>query len=81
MDFKRTESYTELAYGAETRPITAEPLPGYSDEEVIDSLKNFGATAVMVLSPGFISAEVCGEALGKLERIAHVHFKQRSYAR
>jgi len=58
-----------------------EPLPGHSDDEVIDALQRAGAKDVALLSPGFISAIVGAVSIPLLERVASVHPKRQSQMR
>jgi hypothetical protein len=58
-----------------------EPLPGHSDEEVVESLRNAGALAVKILTPGFISAKASRAALRNIEAIAYVHPKRQKQTR
>ncbi len=58
-----------------------EPLPGHSDEEVVESLRNAGALAVRILTPGFISAKASRAALSAIEAIAYVHPKRQKQTR
>jgi hypothetical protein len=57
--------------------VLLEPLPGYSDREVVDMLTTKGAHEIEVLGPGFISAQIDRSTLKDAEAVAFVHPKRR----
>jgi hypothetical protein len=61
----------------EETPALLEPRPGYSDDDVISSLEESGASEVELLAPGFISAQIKPRSLRALEVVAFVHPKRR----
>jgi hypothetical protein len=55
--------------------VTVEPRAGFSDEQVITELERSGAERIVVIAPGFISAEATPDCFSSLDRIAMVHVK------
>ena len=61
----------------EETPALLEPRPGYSDDDVLSSLQESGASEVELLAPGFISAQIKPRPLTTLQAVAYVHPKRR----
>ena len=55
--------------------VALEPLLGYSDKDVVALLNRVGASEVMVIAPGYISAMVRRSVIKNAESIAYVHIK------
>jgi hypothetical protein len=55
--------------------VLLEPLPGHATDELVERLKDEGASQVTVLSANFVSARVARAALRSLESIAIAHPK------
>lgn len=53
-----------------------EPLPGFSDDEVVERLLALGASDVEALGPGFISVQAAPSILRRVESIAHVGIRR-----
>ena len=72
-----TPNEREWVFGSPDAEIDVllEPLPGHAADEVVERLRDEGASEVAVLSPGFISARVPRGALRSLESIATSHPK------
>ena len=73
---ERANQFSGTADNEETAALL-EPRPGYSDEDVLSSLHESGASEVELLSPGFISAQIRPRSLSVLEAVAYVHPKRR----
>lgn len=73
---KKIGSYSDTFTSSGTKAVTLEPIPGHSDEEVVESLHELGASNIQVLAPGFISAQADGDCLRQVEDIAYVHVKR-----
>ncbi len=56
-------------------PVTVEPLPGHTDEEICTRLAEYGGIQIKVLAPGFISARATRASLRRLEEIANIAIK------
>jgi hypothetical protein len=56
--------------------VLVEPKPGHSDEEVVQHLRDAGATALTVIAPGFVSAVADRRACDSISRIAFVHVEE-----
>ena len=65
----------------EVVPVTVEPRPGRSDEEVAKRLRDVGAGDITIMAPGFISAAVRRKSLDALELVAYIHLKARKQPR
>ena len=65
----------------EVVPVTVEPRPGRSDEEVAKRLRDVGAGDVTIMAPGFISAAVRRKSLDDIELVAYIHRKARKQPR
>jgi hypothetical protein len=70
---RSAESDTEHHRGVIS--VLLEPLPGYSDAEVVNRLRTIGAHRVEVLAPGFVSAAIERGRIEELEEIAEVGVK------
>ena len=76
---KKVERAAQLSGSADDQETAAmlEPRPGYSDDDVLSSLQESGASEVELLAPGFISAQIKPRTLRALEAVAYVHPKRR----
>lgn len=76
---KKVERANQLSGGDDSEETAAllEPRPGYSDDDVLSSLQESGASQVELLAPGFISAQIKPKSLTTLEAVAYVHPKRR----
>jgi hypothetical protein len=75
--FHEVKNFKELDETKEYA-VLIEPRPGYSDNEILDVLKNSGVSKIKILTPGFISAEATGAVLKKLHGKADIHIKKQS---
>jgi hypothetical protein len=66
---------------ADEIPVLVEPKPGFSDEDVAESLRACGSVAVTILAPGFVSARAQPRALRQVAEIAWVHLKREKQPR
>lgn len=80
MDFRAVGPDERLVPAGEMS-ATLEPLPGYSDEEVVSTLRGLGASSVSVLAPGYITAKAISSVLTKAREIADVHIKPKAQIR
>lgn len=55
--------------------VLLEPTPGHTTSDVVQRLHDEGASAVSILSAGFISARVARRTLESLESVATAHPK------
>jgi rhodanese-related sulfurtransferase len=55
--------------------VLVEPMAGHTVDEIVQRLREAGATNVDVLAPGFVSARGTREGLRSLESIAISHPK------
>jgi hypothetical protein len=72
----RADQFSDATDNEETAALL-EPRPGYSDDDVLSSLRESGASEVELLAPGFISAQLKPRSLRVLEAVAYVHPKRR----
>ena len=61
--------------------VLLEPLPGRTDQDVMDHLAAESASDVEVLSPGFISAQLAPASFRAMEAVAAIHPKPRKQSR
>lgn len=61
--------------------VLMEPKPGFSDEQVAESLRACGGVAVIVLAPGFVSARAPREVLEQIADMAWIHVKREKQPR
>lgn len=55
--------------------VMLEPRPGHTDEEVVERLRQCGATDTRIVTPGFVSARATRDSMRLLEEIADVQVK------
>jgi hypothetical protein len=61
--------------------VLIEPKPGFSDEQVAESLRARGGVAVIVLGRGFVSARAPREVLDQIADMAWIHVKREKQPR
>jgi hypothetical protein len=74
----KQRAYEPAAVAANSRVMVVliEPREGHTDREVVESLKETGASQIKVLAPGHISAHINTNAVGKLKVLAFVRPKR-----
>jgi len=77
---KKVTSVVDEDLGEEIH-VLVEPKPGFSDEEVAESLRACRGVAVTVLAPGFVSARAQRQVLRQIADIAWVHVKHEKQQR
>jgi hypothetical protein len=64
-----------MADSAGRLPVVLEPLEGHSDEEILSMLRELDASAIELLAPGYISANVSSDGIERLQDRALVSIK------
>jgi hypothetical protein len=59
-------------------PVVIEPLEGHSDEEILGALRELDASAIDLLAPGYISANLSLEGIERLQDRALVSIKSET---
>jgi len=57
--------------------VVAEPLDGYSDEEVAQRLRSCGASRIELLAPGYLTARILPNSLEEVQGVARITLKKR----